>query len=344
MRAESRRRYAAHQTSFRFHHTIMKLDTLFRRAVDIGMDYDPRGRKPIEKMLKKQQARAKDLKPKDREYFDEERTWNPYSDCRILYGAGDREMRTLMVGVDIETPEILLADRLREKGTKIDGLFIHHPEGRALADLEKVMPMQVDVLARVGVPVNQSEAMLRPRMDRIWRSIHADNLFRVERAAELMDMPAFCCHTITDNLVWSFMEKHICSKEYDELGDVINAILEIPEYKYYAKKGNPPIIVSGSKSSRTGKVTATEFTGGTNGPEEFYEAKARAGVGCVLSMHAGEKAVEEAKKHHISIIQCSHMASDAIGINLLLDMLKKEDPKLNFIEASGFVRVERKKW
>lgn len=321
----------------------MKLGTLFRSSVDIGIDYDVRGRKNIEKMLKKQGKRFAEAKGKEKELFDEERLWNPYSDCRVLYGKPETEVKTLMVGIDIETPEILLADRLREKGTKIDALFIHHPEGRALADLEKVMPLQVDILAGVGVPVNHSEAMLRPRMDRIWRSIHADNLFRVERAAELMDIPAFCCHTITDNLVWAFMEKHICKGQYDDLGEVLNAILEIPEYAYYAKKGNPPIVVSGSRGNRPGKICATEFTGGTNGPEEFFEAKSRAGVGTVLSMHAGEKAVEEAKKHHINIIQCSHMASDAIGINLLLDMLKKKDPKLNFIEASGFVRVERKK-
>ncbi len=321
----------------------MKLSTLFRRAVDIGIDHDPRGRKQVEKMLKKQQARAKNLKGIELELFDNERTWNPFSDSRILNGTGDEDLKHIMVGIDIETPELLLADRLREKGHKIDGLFLHHPEGRALADLEKVMPMQIDILAQVGVPVNHSEAMIRPRMDRIWRSIHADNLFRFERAAELLGFPAFCCHTITDNLVWAFMEKHICKREYDDLGEILTAILEIPEFKHYAIRGNPPIIVSGNKGSRPGKVCATEFTGGTNGPEEFFEAKSRAGVGTVLSMHAGEKAVEEARKHHLSIIQCSHMASDSLGVNLLLDLLKKDDPQLKFLETSGFIRVERKK-
>jgi hypothetical protein len=249
-----------------------------------------------------------------------------------------------MVGIDIETPEMLLLDRLRSKGDKIDGVLIHHPEGRALADLEKVMTLQIDLLAGVGVPVNHSEGLLRPRMDKIWRSIHADNLFRTERAAELLNIPAVCCHTITDNMVWSFMEKHICKKEYDDVGEILKAIGEIPEYKQYALKGNPPIIVSGGKSSRQGKVCATEFTGGTNGPEEFFEAKARAGVGTVLSMHVTEKSLEEAKKHHINIIQCSHMASDSLGVNLMLDVMQKTDPKMSFVEASGFVRVKRAKW
>lgn len=305
------------------------------------MEADPRGEASLQKMLKKQADRYQKLEGNEKHLFDQERTWNPYSDSRIINGTGDEEVTRLMVGIDIETPEILLADRLREKGEKIDCIMIHHPEGRCLGDLEKVMPLQVDLLAGVGVPVNHSEAQLRPRMDRIWRAIHADNLFRTERTAELLGIPAVGCHTITDNLVWRFMEEHICAKEYDTLGDIIDALLEIPEYKIYAEKGNPPIIVNGSSSSRPGKIVATEFTGGTNGPEEFLEEQSRAGVGTILSMHVTEKTLEEAKKHHVNMIQCSHMASDSIGINLLLDILSKEEKQLDVLPVSGFVRVKR---
>jgi hypothetical protein len=206
------------------------------------------------------------LEGKEKEYFDMERTWNPYADSRIINGTGEEDVQVLMVGIDMETQEMLLADRLREKGEKIDAVMIHHPEGRALGDLDKVMPLQIDVLGNVGVPVNVSEGQLHPRMSRIWRAIHPDNLFRTERAAELLDLPAFCCHTITDNLVWRLMENTICNKEYDDLNSILNALMDVPEYDYYSKKGNPPIIVNGSGSGRPGKIVATEFTGGTNGP------------------------------------------------------------------------------
>lgn len=320
----------------------MKLRTLFESAVAIGMAHDPREKEYMKKLLDKQKKHMAKLSAKEKETFDEERTWNPYGDCRILAGDDNTEVRRLMVGIDIETPEVLLADRLRERGETIDALLIHHPEGRALADLEKVLPLQSDLLALSGVPITHSEALLRPRMDRIWRSIHADNLFRFERAAELLGFPALVCHTITDNLAWRFMEKHICAKQFDDLGEILRAIAEIPEYAYYAKKGNPPIIASGSRSGRPGRVCATEFTGGTNGPEELMEAQSRAGVGTILSMHVTEKSLEEAKKHHLNMIQCSHMASDSLGMNLLLDRLEKIDPKLSFLEVSGFIRVKRK--
>ncbi|MDB4978292.1 MAG: hypothetical protein JWM56_478 [Candidatus Peribacteria bacterium] len=320
----------------------MKLKALMEHAVQIGMNSDPRGKEYIEKQLKKQKDKWEKLKDdNEKEMFDTERTWNPYADSRIINGSGDEEVQTLMIGIDIETPEILLADRLREKGQKIDAIFIHHPEGRALADLEKVMPMQADLLALHGVPVNQSDAQIRPRMERIWRAIHADNLFRTERAAELMGFPAFTCHTITDNLVWRFIEETICAKQFDDLNEVVKALEEIPEYKYYAKKGNPPIIVNGSGSSRPGKIVATEFTGGTNGPEEFLESQSRAGIGTILSMHVTEKTLDEAKKHHVNMIQCSHMASDAMGINLLLDKLEAEGHIFETVDVSGFIRVKR---
>jgi hypothetical protein len=320
----------------------MKLGKFFRRAVEIGIASDPRGKARIEKMLKKEKDRQAKLTGVEKEIADEERTWNPFPDCRVINGSGEEDVKTFIVGIDMETQEVLLADRLREKGKKIDCVLIHHPEGRALADLEKIMPLQVDLLAGVGVPVNHSEAQLRPRMERVWRAIHADNLFRTERAAELLGFPALCCHTITDNLVWQLVEKDICKKNYDDLGEILTALLSIPEYKYYAKKGNPPIIVNGSRGGRPGKIVATEFTGGTNGPEEFLESQSRAGVGTILSMHVTEKTLEEAKKHNVNMIQCSHMASDAIGMNLLLDRMTKDEPKLETVDVSGFIRVKRK--
>lgn len=319
----------------------MKLNTLFRRAVDHGIAADPRGKEAVTKLLKKEKKNYDKLQGKEKELFDQERLWNPFADSRILHGAGTEEVQRLMVGIDIETAEILLADRMRERGEKIDAIFIHHPEGRALADLDYVMSLQADVLAKVGVPVNHSEAHLGPRMDKIRRAIHADNLFRTERAAELLELPIFTCHTVTDNMVWQFMEKTICNKTYDDLGEILNTLLLIPEYAAYAKKGNPPIIVSGSKSGRPGKITATEFTGGTNGPEELLEAQSRAGIGTILSMHVTEKTLEKAKEHHVNMIQCSHMASDAIGINLLLDKLTKEEKRLSTFDVSGFIRVKR---
>lgn len=319
----------------------MKLNQFFKKAVELGIAADPRGKEQIQKQFKKEKDRQKKLEGMELELIDEERTWNPFGDSRIINGTGDEEFTHIAVGIDIETPELLLLDHLRRGGKRIDGVLSHHPEGRALMDLPLMMPMLADMLAEHGLFINQMEGMLRPRIDKVRRSIHSDNVLRTVRAAEILGFPFACCHTITDNLVYRYMEKMICSKKFDDLGEIVDALLQIPEYKFYAKKGMPPIIVSGSRSSRPGKVSATEFTGGTNGPDEFFEAQARAGIGTILSMHMPEKSVEEVKKHHVNVIQCCHMAADTLGMNLLLDQIQKMEPKLKLLELSGFVRIER---
>ena len=321
----------------------MKLKKLFDLAVDAAIEADPRPRAVIKRALKRVEARHKRLEGKEKEHVDHEQKWNPYLDSRILYGDGSEEVKHLMVGIDIEGPELMLAHEMKKMGKKVDAAMMHHPEGRALADLEKVMPVQIDVLADCGVPVNRAEGVLQPRMDRIWRSIHADNLFRAESFSEILNIPLFGLHTVTDNLAWRYMEKHISSKKFDSVGEIMEALLDIPEYREYAKRGNPPILVNGRKEYRPGKIYANEFTGGTNGPEELMKVQAEAGVGTVLSMHVTEKTLKVAKEHNVNIIQCSHIASDSIGINLIIDMWQKAGAKLHIIPVSGFVRVDRAK-
>ena len=321
----------------------MKLQQLFDTAIQAAIEADPRSKKEIEKALKRVEERHKRIEGKEKEHIDHEAKKNPYLDSRIIYGTGKEEVKHLVVGVDIETPELLLAHELKKSGTKIDAMMLHHPEGRGLADLEKVMSVQIDVLAGCGVPVNRAEGALRPKTDRIWRVIHADNLFRTEQAAKLLKIPIFNCHSISDHMVWRFMENEICKKKFDSIKDILDALLGIPEFAEYARKGNPPIVVNGRKESRPGKIFATEFTGGTNGPEDLIKLQAEAGVGTILSMHATDKTLEVAKEHHVNIIQCSHMASDDIGLNLLIDMWQKKGAKLNILPISGFVRVDRTK-
>jgi hypothetical protein len=86
----------------------MKLKTLlYKRAVEIGIEADPRGKKRIEKMLKKHAGPPEEAGRQWRSAtFDEERTWNPFGDCARAerFGRGGGEVR-LMVGVDIEVGE-----------------------------------------------------------------------------------------------------------------------------------------------------------------------------------------------------------------------------------------------
>lgn len=316
------------------------LKKLFDLAIDLGIKNDPRNKKEIERIIAEEKKKFSKLDKKKKEFFNQERLVHPYSDSGIMFGDLDTKIKCIFAGVDMETPEILLANELRKSGKKIDAILTHHPEGRNLLDLTGVMKLQEDVFEGLGVSPNVIEKLLAPRMAEVDRALHAVNVHRSVRAAELLNIPFFGVHTPADNCVYQYFEKNICNKKYKNLGELVEKITEIPEYTHAAKQGNPPKIFVGSESSKTGKIVATEMTGGTSGAKEIYAKLENAGVGTVLSMHTGEEHRKEAEKHHINIIVCSHMASDSVGMNHICDAFEKEGVEI--IPASGFIRVKRK--
>ena len=112
----------------------LTLEKLYNFSIDWGIRCDPRGRKIINSLLQKEKKRYEKLTEKEKEFFDEERFSNPYSDSRILFGDRGKSIKSALVGVDMEIGEVMLADRLRSGGKKIDLILAHHPEGRAMAE------------------------------------------------------------------------------------------------------------------------------------------------------------------------------------------------------------------
>lgn len=94
----------------------------------------------------------------------------------------------------------------------------------------------------------------------------------------------------------------------------------------------------GSKSRRAGKILV-DMTGGTGGSEDAYGKLSQAGVGTLLVMHIGEKHRKEAEKNHVNVIIAGHMASDSLGMNLLLDGL--EEKGVEIVPCSGLTRHKR---
>jgi len=317
------------------------IQELFKIAIDKGIKTDPRSKKQIQEILDKEKKSFKKLSKEEKEFYDRERMENPFLDSRIFFaGQKNKSIKSLMVGIDTETPEILLASELKRNNQKIDALMGHHPENRALLNLAQVMDIQNNVTEKLGVSINIAEKILAPRLAEVDRSVNAANAFRSERAAKLLDIPFFNVHTPADNCAFVFMEKNICNKNFKNLGEVIKAIKNIPEFKEASKMGNPPKIFCGSEKSRPGKIAATGFTGGTSGSCKIYEKLSLAGVGTVLEMHMSEAHRKEAEKHHLNVIICSHMASDSLGMNQICDLYEKKGVKI--IPISGFIRVKRR--
>ena len=324
----------------------MKLKDIYQLAIDMGISSDPRGKDGVEKLLTNSKKEYKELSEKKKKLFDVENLNNPYSDTRVLYGDMNKEIKKVLAGIDADGAEVLLADRLTEKAHSkgseqgIDLVISHHPTGHALASLDEVMDVQVDMYAQAGVPENIAHALFEERKSLVKRGIGPLNHAQAVDTARLLDIPIMAIHTVWDNLGNDFMNKNIENKKFDSLEDLLDAINEIPEFTEAVKGKCPPAIVAGSPKSRTGRVVVS-FTGGTNPSKQLYIELGKAGVGTVVEMHVPEDAVQELRKMHVNVIDAGHMAADSIGANIFLDELEKRGVEV--IPCSGLIRVRRGK-
>ncbi|WP_232817766.1 hypothetical protein [Brachyspira hampsonii] len=122
----------------------LKINDFYRAAIDCAIDADPRGRETVEKELNNIKKNYDKLDEKNREYFDKDTLFNPYSDTRILNIAEDKDIKKILCGIDMQTSELLLADRLNEKNYNIDLVITHHPNGYGFVNFYDVITMQAE--------------------------------------------------------------------------------------------------------------------------------------------------------------------------------------------------------
>ncbi|MBI5599607.1 MAG: NGG1p interacting factor NIF3 [Deltaproteobacteria bacterium] len=317
----------------------MTIKDIYERAVKRGMELDPRGPDEVAQDLKRADRELADLREKDRKWFDRERLKNPYSDTRILSGDPETEVKRVIVGIDMEVGEVVLADRIGERGGRIDLIISHHPEGRAMAALYEVMGMQAPLLLKYGVPIHFAEGVMEERINEVERKLLPANHTRAIDAARLLGIPFMCVHTPSDNAVANFLQGIFDEKKPLYVSDALDMLRDMPEYRFAANETAGPKIVTGGSGRRAGRIFV-DMTGGTGGSKNVYEGLSRAGVGTIVGMHISEDHRKEAQKHHINVLIAGHIASDNLGMNLLLDDVL--DAGVDVINCSGFKRITRK--
>ncbi len=319
----------------------MKLEKLYKKAVEIGIENDLRGKAEIKTILKEEKEKYKKLKDEEAEYYDKDRLFNPFSDTRVLHGDLNTEVKKVVTGIDMEVGEIIFTYLLnKDQHQKIDLIIAHHPEGYALAQLYDVMKLQADLLASYGITISVAEQLLEKRISEIERRLMPVNHNRSVDIARVFGIPMMCIHTPADNCVTNYLKKRFEKEKPYKLKDLMKILKNIPEYKKSAKLQVPPKIVSGSEDSKCGKIFV-DMTGGTEGSKEIFEKYANSGVSTLVCMHLSEEHLENAKKAKLNVVIAGHISSDILGLNLLFDELEKEE-KLEFIGISGFERIRKK--
>lgn len=320
----------------------MKLEKLYRKAVEIGIQNDLRGKEEIKRILKEEQEKHKKLKEDEIEFYDEDNLFNPFSDTRILNGNPKTDIKKIIIGIDMEVGEILLTYLLnKDLNQKIDLIVSHHPEGLALAKLYDVMKLQADLLANYGITISVAEQLMEKRISEIERRLMPVNHNRAVDVAKILGIPMMCIHTAADNCVTNYLKKTFDRKKPRKLKDLMKFLKDIPEYKKLTKLNVPPKIVNGSEESKCGKVFV-DMTGGTEGSKEVFEKYANSGISTLVCMHLSEEHLKNAKKANLNVVIAGHISSDILGLNLLFDGIEKEE-KLEFVSVSGFERIKRNK-
>lgn len=291
----------------------MKLSQFYNQVVKFGKDRDPR--------------KNADIKS--------------FEDSTILYGDPDTEIKKILVGIDIEVAELLLADRIREN-EGLDLVISHHPEGKAFAALHEVMCLQVDILAKAGLSRSVAAALLEERMREVERRIMPNNHMRPVDAARLLNLPFMCIHTPADNHVAVFLQGLFMKEKPKKVQDVVDILMELAEYRIADKLlNNGPKIILGNPNRSAGKILM-EMTGGTEGNKDVYDKLYKTGIRTLVSMHFGDEHFKKVKDTNLNVVIAGHISSDTLGLNLLLDRIEKQAKQtFQTVDCSGFNRIRR---
>ncbi len=316
----------------------MKLKDIYNLAIKVGIENDPRGKKKIDKILKSRNEEYSELSEKKKKDYDLENLTDPYADSGIHFGDLNKEIHTVLVGIDIDSAEVLLVKELERMGTKVDLIIAHHPIGKSLFKLSDVMDIQTEVLKNVGVPENIAEGVLKERMGEVSRAVSPANHYQTIDTAKLLNISIINVHTPADNCAWNYLSSEIEKKKPETLGEILDTINGIPEYNISSKMGVAPQIFAGDPKSHAGNIIV-DFTGGTENSEKIVERMSNHGIGTIVTMHAKETHRKEAIKHYINVVIAGHIASDSLGLNIILDQLEKKGIKI--IPCSGLIRHSR---
>ena len=120
--------------------------------------------------------------------------------------------------------ELLMADHFNRMGDGFDLVLAHHPEGIALAALDDVMNLQIDLLKNIGIHEMVAKSIMSKRIERVARSLHSANHMRTVDIAKLLKIPLMCCHTPADNHVAGYLQKLMDTQKPKTLKNIVDLL------------------------------------------------------------------------------------------------------------------------
>lgn len=319
----------------------MTLRDLYETSIQLGMALDVRGEAALRRQMAQRREEYAALPAWQQPFYDQERFRNPYGDVRIVNGPDDVELETVLLGINIGIDELLLADRLRSKGAKIDAVIAHHTTGIgvAISLVHDFMPVAIDFMVEEGVPRAEAAACINRYIEEKSQSLE-DTARMGPDTAKLLGFPLACIHTPADYYIGEGVRPAVEAAQPQTVADVVRALMAIPEVQSAARIGAEPRVMSGEEAWPAGRMLL-KFGGGYILPPDAYTLLGKAGVNTVLQIGCSPAHARAAQEAGVAIVRIAHAACDNIGINLLLDEVERRLGPLNVIPCNYFERIKR---
>ena len=234
------------------------------------------------------------------------------ADTGIQVPGGD--IRKPWLSIDVGVGELVLA---REMGC--DSVISHHPLGSTNVNFYKVLARHAQFLREEGVSEGEAKATVDQLVRKVRLKAHPTIYNQVVEAAQRMKMPLMNVHLPCDEIGRQVMNASL-SKTGPKVGDIVEALLALPEYGMSEIK---PEVVLGDPNSPRGK-TKLVVACGTNGGYGIAKAYFTHGVDTLIYMHIDADELKRLKDDPTSknLVLLGHESGDSVGINPLVAALR----------------------
>ena len=233
-----------------------------------------------------------------------------------------RGLRRAVFGVDLDAAELMLA---KQQG--FDVAIAHHPcGGGTWAGFPKVLERHIPIMMGEGVPRDQAEAAVREMQDEHGPRTHLLNYDRLPSVARMLGLPFMNIHAPADEIGRREMASAIKEGVGKDatVSDAISVLRKLPEF---AHARTTIIVRLGSENAPLGRWVFSHGAG-TNGGYPVASAMFRNGVDTLFYIHVDpghlKRIKDEFAKSKKNLVITGHIASDSVGINVVIRRLRRE--------------------
>lgn len=231
-------------------------------------------------------------------------------------------VKRALFGIDADVGDLLLAKQLG-----FDLLINHHPTGGgSQVNLPQVLRRHAVLLEHAGVPRAAAERAVDALLDEHESAAHARNYEKLPSEARLLGVPLMAIHNPCDEIGRQVMDETLRTglPKDPRVRDAIRVLNALPEFQKALTK---IVVRMGSEQNPLGKWVVIHGAG-TNGGYPVAKAAFDHGIDTVFYIHidAGhlrrlrEEFGREGPKN---LVVTGHIASDSLGINVLVRELRK---------------------